>query len=240
MRVAICLSGLVRTYRKTYENFCDALIKPNQHHEIDIFISTWPVEHSNNSMERTRRVAWYGDQTPPFPENPLDYHDIQAKYRPQFILIEKPKTFNVPWYVETPNCNIQSIMNMFYKIHSADLMRRQHERLEGWKYPAVIRTRFDTLIPFPIVLDEIDLSVITGPCMSELPPFEGRQWFNDKFAVGNSDNMSVYGDWYCHIENMVTKQGVPVQPETLLFHHLNAHGVKIVTWLRDIDMVRDF
>lgn len=236
-KVAICLSGLVRTYRETYQNFIDNLITPNKEHQIDVFISTWPIELSNNSMERTRRLAWYGESTPPFPESPIDYNDLQTKYRPAVIQIERPAVFTTDWYHDTPGVNIQSLMSMTYKIYACDLLRRQHELAFGFTYDAVIRARFDCLMPFPIVVDSYDLSVITAPNMMQRQIYPDRDWLNDKFAIGNSHVVKTYSDWYLNFSNMVVS-GVPVQPETLLAEHLIRAGVKYNRFNCEMDIVR--
>lgn len=239
MRVAVCLSGLVRTYRETYQNFLANLVEPNRDHQIDVFISTWPTEHSNNSMERTRRLSWYGDGAPPFPENALDYHDLQEKYRPQVLHVEAPKEFVVPWYIPTPGLHIQSIMCMMYKIYAADLLRRQHEQTLGFTYDVVVRCRFDTLLPFPIKFDEnFDLGVVTTPSMMQPRWHPDYDWVNDKFACGNARVMSLYSDWFTNLDNLVVNKKVPIQPEILLHQHLLDVGVQTAPWGSEMELVR--
>lgn len=235
MRVAICLSGLVRTYRQTYDNFKTQLLDPNQHHSIDVFISTWPTDHSNNSMERTRRLAWYGASTPPFPEEPIDYYDLQEKYKPKCLAIEAPITFKVPWYVPTPGINIQSLMCMVYKIYACDLLRRSNELVCGY-YDVVIRMRFDGALPFPIIIDQLDLDSITVPSMMQERYHPDYNWTNDKFAAGNSASMTAYSNWYLHME-FLSKQAL-IQPEIMLNQHLVNHQIPIKEWGEELPLVR--
>jgi len=239
MKIAICLSGLVRTYRETYENFMNGLIEPNKHHDIDIFISTWTIEHSNNSMERTRRIAWNGPDTPPFPENHIDYNDIRNKYNPRTIAVEEPITFPEPtWYVPTKGVNIQSLLAMWYKIHHCDLLRRNHEQVTGVKYDAVIRMRFDTLMPFAFpITDDFNLDILTVPSMTQERIHPNYDWCNDKFAVGNRTIMGIYSDWLLHIQHLVNL-GIPLQPEILLHAHLENHGITWAGWGPEMEMVR--
>jgi hypothetical protein len=238
MRIAICLSGLVRTYRQTYENFRDALLTPNENHQLDIFASTWPTEHSNNSMERTRRIAWSGGTAEPFPEESIDYLDIQAKYRPVLMLIEAPKTFEVPW--TTTELNVQSFLCMTYKIRSADRLRRQHEEAVGWRYDLVVRARFDTTFPEPVVLDEtFDRSSILVPSMDQPQYYPDREWCNDKFAVGPGDKITTYCEWYTNLNSLIAR-GCPIQPETLLQAHLTDWQVPTRKMGHELPMIRAF
>ncbi len=238
MRIAICLSGLVRTYRQTYDNFRDAILAVNPQHQFDLFLSTWPTEHSNNSMERTRRIAWSGDESQPFPEENIDYLDIQAKYRPTILVVEQPREFTVPWTAK--DINVQSFLCMTYKIWHADTLRRHHELMNGWKYDLVIRTRFDTLMPFELPIpDDFDRNSLYIPSMAQIAQYPERGWCNDKFACGNSDIMTTYSNWFWQLNGLVAN-GTPVQPETLLKDHLTAYNIPTREWGCEMEMIRAF
>lgn len=236
-RLAVCLSGLVRTYRDTWVNFRDGLLAVNPDYDIDIFISTWTIEHSNRSMERTRRLAWCGEHAPPFPENPIDYIDLQTRYRPQVLEVEAPIEFPVPWYVSTPGANIQSLVSMWYKIWRADTLRRRHEQVLGFTYDAVARVRFDTMLPFPIRVAGRDLSTVYCPSMMQPRCYPDFDWTNDKFALSSSHNMSLYSTWMWEVPNLVAA-GVPCHPEVLLFEHLRRKGLVTAPWGCEMDLVR--
>lgn len=237
MRVAICLSGLVRTYRETYQNFVDNLLAPNRHHQLDTFISTWPIEHSNNSMEWTRREAWYGVNAIPFPENIIDHKDLHSRYLPITFEVESPLSFTVPWYVPTPGINIQSLMSMIYKVHACDRLRIHYEAFHKFKYDWVIRARFDTVFPLPIVIDNLPADRVTVPSMMQPRIIPDRDWTNDKFAAGNNHDMTVYGNWYNCLESLV-QTGSPIQPEILLHDHLARYHVVLNELGCEFDMIR--
>lgn len=236
-RAAICLSGLVRTYRQTYDNFRDGLLTANPGWQFDIFISTWPTEHSNRSMERTRRIAWTNGLAEPFPENLIDYQDLHTKYHPVVLDIEAPFEFDVPWYVPTPGTNIQSLMSMWYKIWRSDRLRRRHEVFHNFRYEAVIRARFDTMFSFPIKLDDLDLSKIHCPSMMQPRAHPDYDWTNDKFAVSTSINMARYCDWLTYIPILIGR-GVPLQPEILLCEHLKQQGLDWLPWGSEMELIR--
>lgn len=235
MRIAICLSGLLRTYRETYQNFLNNLIKPNAKHHIDIFISTWATEQSNVSMERTRRVWSCGDSAALFPEESIDYNDIKEKYYPAAMHIEQQLKFNDSWYAEEAKINPQALMSMAYKIYSCDNLRLQYERIIE-PYDCVIRARFDNLFVEPIDVEQLDLSVVTVPYMR--PHFlENELWVNDQFAVGNGKNMELYSQWYHNIVPLIAR-GIIIQPETLLYYHLLENGVPFKELHYELAIVR--
>jgi hypothetical protein len=237
-RIAICISGLVRTYRETFQNFQDSILIPNQNSKIDVFISTWPIEQSNNSTERSRRLAWYGSSSPPFPENIIDYNDLKTKYNPVSMNIDTPIIFKTDWCPPNPGLNVQSLLSMVYKIYACDLLRRQYEEVMGFKYDAVIRTRFDCLAPRKFVIDDdFDLSVITAPSMEQPRMYPELDWLNDKFAIGNAEIMTMYSNWYQNFVPMILR-GVPLQPETMLAAHLTEAGIRYVPFGTEMPLVR--
>lgn len=238
MRVAICLSGLVRTYRQTYENFKQCLIDCNHDCEFDVFISTWSIEQSNVSTERTRRVAWYGPDHPMFPEDGIDYNDIRSKYCPKIFKITDPILFDVSEHDQKINAvNLQSILSMTYQIYSCKELLSDYCYTFNKSYDVVIRHRFDTLIPFPIILNECDLSCITAPSMMQPHIIDGADWINDKFAVGIKENIDVYSNLYFLMRNKILNHNI-IQPETILHEHLKVNGIKVKLFGAEFDMVR--
>jgi len=237
MRIAVCLSGLVRTYRETHENYINAIVKPNSHHRIDTFISTWPHEYSNVSTERLRRKAWYGDNAKPFPENPIDFNDIQQRYQPTMILVEEQRQFDVSWWPKGHGLNAQGFTSMLYKIYSCDRLRMMHEKLDGFRYDAVVRARFDTLFPVAIEIDRLNLDVVTVPSMMQPKLNPDYDWVNDKCAVANGSIMSLYSEWFLTFRKIV-ENGVPLQPETTLCQHLKHLGVSWHGWGSEMEIVR--
>ena len=57
MKVAILLPGLVRTYKKTHENFFSNIIEPNREkHEIDTYLAFWDHTHERGDYGNRNRV----------------------------------------------------------------------------------------------------------------------------------------------------------------------------------------
>ncbi len=237
MRVAICLSGLVRTYRETYSNFRQCLIDCNPECMFDIFISSWGYENSNVSMERTRRLAWYGSEHPEFPEELVDFNDLFAKYRPTAITIEEMRTLDTSWYHDIPSINLPAFMSMTYKLYHADMLRRTHERLSGFQYDVVIRARFDSLFPDLFVIPQIERGTVIVPSMTQPSFTPGYEWTNDKLAVGTSADLTLYSKWYNCIPEML-EEGVPLQPEVLLRAHLDKHKIQVQETGYELELIR--
>jgi len=230
-RIAICYSGLVRTYRQTHQNHVDCLIGCNPQHQFETFISTWPIERSNVSMVQTR----CGHE---LAEDPIDLNDLRLKYSPVTMLVENPIDFDDSWFTPIKDTNMKSLLSMTYKIRSCDLLRRHREAMCGFKYDAVIRVRFDAMFPFELKFDDqYDFGKLLVPLMMQPRPFEEYEWVNDKFAVGDGDIMAKYSDWYLNFRSMIDN-GVPAQPETLLAKHLQDSGVAYSTWGCEMDLIR--
>jgi hypothetical protein len=190
-------------------------------------------------MERTRRLSWYGEDYPAFPEEHIDYKDIYSLYAPRGITVEAMLKCYVPEdYVQTPGISMGSVMAMMHKIRSADILRRHTEAAENFEYDLVVRTRFDLIYSQPIIFESIDKAKVLVPSMTQphiLGP--GHSWCNDKFAVGNSPNMLIYSDWVSSVSKMVA-DGVPFQPETMLYEHLKRNNVCVQELGYDLELIR--
>lgn len=238
MRVAICLSGLVRTYRETYDNYKQCLLESNPDCEFDVFISTWSIEYSNISTERKRRIAWYGPDHPPFPENPIDYNDIYDEYRPKVFKIIDPIQFDInPDFQLNNPANLQALMSMTYQVYSCKNVMFEYCLAFDRKYDCVIRHRFDTLLPFPIKISECDLSKVTVPSMMQPCVVDGAEWTNDKFAIGNLLNMRAYSDWYYDMKHNIIS-GAVIRPEIMLKAFLDSVHIETVTLGQEFTVVR--
>lgn len=239
MRVAICLSGLVRTYRQTYDNFKQCLIDSNPDCEFDIFINTWSIEQSNNSTERTRRVAWYGEDHPLFPEDIIDYNDIRSKYAPKVIKITEPILFDIPDGLQKINAvNLQSILSMTHSIYRCHRLLADYQDDFNKQYDIIIRHRFDTLLPFPILLSSCDLSGLTVPSMMQPHIIADSEWTNDKFAIGTFDLIDIYSNWYFVMAKKIADLEPQIQPETVLCEHLKSYNIKTIELGNEFDIIR--
>lgn len=209
-RIAVCISGLARTFDKTIDDFHSKVISGN--HDFDIFLSTWTDLDSKVSTEAAVRSGGVCDGS--LSEKSLDAYGAKS--------VEVEKLFEWdPKLVEKYNknkhthCFVPATLFMLYKIWSADLMRRKAEESFGFKYDLVVRTRFDLRMTEHVSYDIGDNNIAVPPMTDDKCKQFNRAWVNDTFAIGTSDAMKAYADLYLNVEKMFDA-GVPFQPEIML------------------------
>lgn len=243
MRIAICLSGHVRSYQTTHPHFVEALINPNAGHQIDIFLSTWSNIDAIISGHnfRVRAIP---------PQVPINLDDILARYRPvkyhidEAIDLSHVRDFDIYKLNMRPGTIPIAIFSMFYKMGHADKLRQQYQEEHGFTYDAVVRTRFDLIYPRPFILTEFDLNFLHLPSMIEgvyRPVCEwcGRAWRNDKFAIASAENMRRYALLHDYM-NQMWDDGVPMQPEVMLHEHLVRQNVPYAELGHELTIIRNW
>lgn len=223
MRTAICISGHVRNWEYTFPNFKEYLYDPHAAKgNVDIFISTWDS-------------AWTKDCWSPqyrFKNTIFDKIMLQQTYTPKEIVIEnyndlKPR-FLVSNFTKKQR-EMRGISNegvlfstpMYYKIWSANQLKKNHEQKNGFIYDRVIRYRFD--LWFKMQIEHL---------LGEDPKCIYTKWFNnnsfadDAFACGPSNLMDIYSDIYINL-GKVLDFAVGWGPEKLLYRYLNECQIKM-------------
>lgn len=207
MRVALCLSGHLRSFERTWQSLRKFIIDPLQ---ADVFIHTWNTLGVYNHID-SHTVACDTNKY---------LNKIKYCYNPKNIVIEpinktRGRKYQ-PYLVDKRNC--VGVTNMFYKIHKADELMRNYSN-----YDLVIRARPDLAFHCEINNDHIQQSIEEKSIF--LPDFGHFTGFNDQFAFGSSDSMKVYANCYLELDTWATQ--VPFLPETLLKHHLIKNNMLI-------------
>ncbi|HEY3783180.1 MAG TPA: hypothetical protein VGL56_19040 [Fimbriimonadaceae bacterium] len=219
MRVALCLSGMVRTLAKTYPSLKQCLIDP---YKPDVFIHTYdkmgirdlPVSSPwLTSLLRTKAIMIQSldDWTPKFRQERDRLYSYPGPVWPLNVAPESR------W-------KLANILAQAWHVNQCDLMRREQERKEAFKYDLVIRARMDNLF-----------STIPAPLGSQVhraypektvyfPDHSGYGGICDQYAMGDSNSMSVYADYHLHIEQTYRSRSfTPFRgpTETLLYRYLS-------------------
>lgn len=222
MKTAVCISGQPRNVQKGF-----AFIEPNllARNNCDVFIHTWWDDEQIgkqfiNAGEHVASEPVYGDTL----------STIIEWYCPVAMHFEPQRDFDEKNYAERAFPAIKPFASLSQK-YSA---QRAHElrRESGRYYDAVIRLRFDYALQTPIILENYDLSAVNVP--NRCPHAGG---IDDTFAIGNAENMNVYGDLFDYIDDLY-ESGVAFCDEILLGQHLARNNVPVR--LHDIayDLIR--
>lgn len=123
---------------------------------------------------------------------------------------------------------VQPYLQQLYALNRCNLLRRSYEKQRRIRYDCVIRCRPDILFLEPIGnIDRLDLNYIY------LPDFHHFDGCNDRFAIGNSENMNIYFnkfDCFCeYVHDFLKKNGVPLSAEMFTILHLQQNNIETRT-----------
>ena len=176
-RVAVCLSGHMRTFLETAEalrfNFLDHIAD-----DYDFFIYT------------TKRKDWrYGrgdDRLPPLLSR-REWDFLHHVYQPKKIVVDG-KDFDTPYAHSSDNGRNRSAM--LDRLKLANELRKEYESETGVVYDQVIRMRPDQLV----MLEFDNLSKIKEDKLALLSYGRIHGGYSDTFAMGPPDLIDVYSD----------------------------------------------
>lgn len=218
MKVALILSGQFRDAKKCYPSIEKNILAP---HNPDVFISTW------TNPKTITPSAWFGDNF----DDDCSLSDIMEMYKPKSIELEtfddeenqpfKEMARHLDSKLEHPLAQTINVSAMFYKRHRANLLRKNFENLNGFKYDIVISSRFDLeFLEDPVVgLSGDELSIPIG--------FDWCDGICDLFAIGNSSTMDEYFDLFNMLKTYRLEQNVSHTPELIMRHHIEHKGMNL-------------
>jgi len=177
MRIALCISGQMRTYKKCYDNLAKYILKP---YNPDVFVHVWDYTGSTNDIEKGEKI------TSSIIENffhPVQYviDEFKDKYYTKIDGLSVPKyVTDVPGYKGT--------LPMYYKMFACNQLKCNYEKKHNFKYDVVIRIRPDLNILKKLprkVLLQSNLMWTSGL-------IDTRFRYDDRLAISNSENMNYY------------------------------------------------
>lgn len=219
MKVAICMSGLVRTFKKCYRSYLDNIINLYDC-DVFVFVSKSPNDTDIDLIKVTGKTIL--ETNPVLDEK--DYIKYKAK--------------------RTKKYSIQGYLQQFWKIKMCHNMMLEYQSKNNIQYDWVIRCRPDLMITRKIDdLSKLDKQYIYAPVFP--PKFEinipkcynsdyiydykgNYGYMPDQFAIGSVDLMGIYArryddlDMIVHLENTQT-----LCSECSLTRHLKYHNVKV-------------
>lgn len=153
MKIALCVSGQPRFYKKGFEQLSKNVIIPNN---CDVFLHCW---YSEKDVGRYMVGGPWNDcnnqdiYTKEIPGNLISLyqpkkHSLEENFFLDRSLDEKWKTYPL-----TNGSNLsQSLHSMFYSVKKSIKLCEEYEKENNFKYDVIIRTRFDMGI-----LDRLDI-----------------------------------------------------------------------------------
>jgi hypothetical protein len=198
MRLALCLSGQPRSYKKAFEFISRNLLEK---YTVDVFFHTWVN----------------------VPENSYIFDELQQLYRPVIASYDYSLPSNVNSHMLVPNGSHPAnfCTSMFYSINVANEYRVKHEVFGAFRYDFVIRSRFDFALNKVIDFGSLETNKLYVP-----KDVEGPALLNDQFAIADSDTMNVYASTFLYLQKLYNS-GVPLCGHEMLQEQLTRNSTPV-------------
>jgi hypothetical protein len=236
LKIAICMSGQIRTWDKCYQNVFKIIKKLKRTgSNIDFFCHSWDFDSNSHPI----LVNTGKDKIIPYDVKILN--QILSIYEPKDHLfenyeknkqvVESIKKEGYKYKNKTP---ITWSSQQFYSLMRAAEMKRKYEIDNGFEYDVCIRLRYDQYI------QETDIDYIISMILNVKP--------NCVLTMHNRPHTTypfmVYGDvfWICNsltydkiasfyralptIDSNLFTEGMDTPPENVLTHYINDLNIK--------------
>lgn len=210
MKIALCLSGHLRTFEQTQNSLSQFILKK---YNPDIFIHTWDKLGFACNYKSDRFLH----------DTSNKLSQIERLYRPKKIIVESSKFIEqlkleadeyAPHLKHAPK-HVGHMASMFYKIYACNELRKNFELENNCKYDCIIRSRPDLMFSKQLYLPNLEDNAVW------IPQFiSGDGWYTDQFAVANSDSMDLYSSLYFDMQEYFLAKG-EFYPEKFMFWALN-------------------
>ena len=199
MKIALCLSGQPRSYKKAHEYIKKNLLDK---YNVDVFAHAWRPQLG-------RMIV---------------FDEISSLYNPvQFIMDEAlPETINSDLIVPNASHPANFCTSMFYSIHRANDFRVREEAKKDRKYDFVVRCRFDLALNKVIDFSSLERGKIYVSKDIDDP----NALLNDQFAIGDSDVMNIYSMTYMLLRWHASR-GTCLCGHEMLQSQLNYFGIPV-------------
>lgn len=220
MRVAVCISGQMRSFRECYPDIYKYIIEPNK---ADVFLHTWydedQLEQCAYDTRRTNTTFKKGDD-----------QELISLYKPVAYLVEKPILFKNPnirlptSYIQRTRASIHkecteqeviehavhSTYSMFYSIYQCNQVKEEYVYKNNIHYDMVIRLRYDLGMKDPLVCEKYSPNHIYYADLGQ-PDKLISDWIN----MGSTPIMNIYASIFLHLEYLNTYQYLKKEARTI-------------------------
>lgn len=232
MRIAVCMSGQLRTWEKCNTNVFKLIDRLN--HQVDFFCHTWDFD----SIPRPIIVSTGKEDTTLHSQETIKR--MLETYKPVRFFIEDQKR-NIEVLEDTISKGLE-IQNkkppgawtspQFYGVMVASELKKEYELTYNFKYDVCIRLRYDQYIPenqidyIIDILNQVEPNTIYTMHNREHNGYP-KMLYGDVFWIADSltyDKVAMFYNAMPSIDADLFVESTP--PENVLTHYINSLDVK--------------
>jgi hypothetical protein len=220
VKTAVLISGQIRNAKECVDSLRAKVIGP---YNADVFIDTWTPE--------SKIIDHRGN----FLTNDASADEVLSLFKPKIAIFEDFNTspvfdrfkdhgitnkfaYDGSYAYET---RVENIFYMYYKIWRCFQTIVHYENMNGFKYDAIIRMRFDLMFDDFQVID-------VQPNTIYIPEgFNHRGGYNDLLSLGSREVM----EKICLLCTKLVEYangGIGFHPESVLRKHIENNGISVV------------
>jgi hypothetical protein len=218
MKVAICFSGMPRSFKTVYNSHKKYIydVLDDQGIQYDTFIHTW-----NNKIQYPKYLPDEGNTTELIQMyKPVSYKiETYDKTKIQTLLQDsgvneyhnyidhKNKTHDIGDWIGGGLLTNNTI-SLFYGLNESNNLRKQYELNNEIEYDIVIKTRFDNIMFDKLNIDTLSNEANTVFCPMGYEPDDRERLgtVNDILAVGNAKSMDIYMSLYTRLSELLKER----------------------------------
>lgn len=237
MRIAVCLCGHMRFYKRIKPNFDKFYSKLSSMGSVDIFVATWDKQnttggtwsgnfnhlaeyHADIAIDSNEIKEFYGAKDI-IVHNDALYSSVHSPLRTDIITESTERT---PEIGPLSYNGVLHGYKQFFLVHQSNILKKKAEFLGNFKYDLVFRVRPDYFFRINYI-NKLDFNikpneVYTSPVGSSL---DDQFYYGDSFTMDKV--MSMYLRVACIVDNWNSES---TDFNTLIFRwHPNIKGIRL-------------
>lgn len=180
MRIALCISGLLRTFEECFPLLKENIILANPNIQFDLF-----------GYINSKSISIASDGTI-FENKDINFENYKFK---NLKVEEDPILPDLSYQKSVHTLTTKPTLegNIYYQLYGgkkSNQQRLDYETKMGFKYDFVAKIRTDMKF-----LSSVDLSNLEKDCIY-IPVANDHHGLNDRFAIGDDRNMNIYFNRY--------------------------------------------
>ena len=230
MKVAVCFSGQLRTWKKVYKTWEHIINNNDTKHEIDYFFHAF----KENSIPKIG-VSHVDMELLDTPQ--VEFEELKNIFNPKKYEIESQKKF-----IE----NLESVdyvnpyICQYYSMFKSSQLKKEYERENNFEYDLVIKMRYDLFFNEDIIdTNKIFNENIYYGYNPSYDEYGNLNRITDLFFYSKSKTFDFLSEYYNNIKCLPSKyKDYSLEPEFAWFYYVTSNNITIDEYHWDIKVMR--